>query len=502
MAEPAVKTKPTSGPADDKGKTDLRFPGVGRRLQQIILQSKTLRSVESVIGVFNPATVTHARRLQMMDDPTVSFSHAILRAPIVADNFCVESQDSKVAALVDYAVREVYHELALGAARAVPFGYQALEKVWQSGPVSIPVQDKASGATETLNLDQAWTFARMKALDPMQTLLLYDRDKDEWGGVRGMGKDDQPVDIGPERAVLWSFMAPYVCGKLTGLPQLNKQYTPWWDKQATNLFCNRYFEKKADGQYKVHVPAEIDGPNGTKLDGFAFAGDALMAAKNGEAITLPAEMDENGHRLVDVEILQDDKRGDMYHPRIEYLDLQILRGALIADRAGSAGRGSGIGTGEAAVHFDILQMLLEELMKDWFKVLQQQVVDPLVRYNFGDEVWRASRTRIVSKGISNWMRDLYRVLLQQMTQFEVALKDGKVVKFYEYIDAVGIAETLGVPMKPADQLGPLAHERVDEQDRLDAKGPAGNPGDSNVKGKGGVKKSKGGDAGTNKGDEK
>lgn len=472
-------------------------PRPGYTLRQLTLQTKTLREVEKVIGVFNPTRVTHARREQMMDDPSIAFSQAILRAPITKDDFVIESQDSKVASFVDYAVREIYHDLSLGLSRAVPFGYQGAEKVWQTGPLSVKVQDKSSGASEMLTMDQAWTFETIKALDQNLTLLLIDKDNDKWGGIRGVGKDDQPKDISPEQAMLWSFMAPLVCGKLTGKPMLNQQYTPWWEKQATNLFCDRYFEKKADGQFKVHVPAEIDGPNGTKLDGFAFAQTALMAAKNGEAITLPAEMDEHGNRLVDVTMLQDDKRGDMYHPRLEYLELQIMKGALIADRAGSAGRGSGIGTGEASVHFDILQMLLEELLKDWMKVIQKQIVDPLVLYNFGEQVMRESRTRIVSKGISNWMRDLYRVLLQQMTQFEVALKDGKVVKFYEYIDAVGIAEALGVPIKPADQLGPLAHERIDEADLM---APAGNPGDTNVKGKGGAKKSKGGAAGTNKGD--
>lgn len=459
-------------------------PKAGYSLRQLMLPNKLIREVHKVIGVFNPQAVTHARRIQMMDDPTVAFSHAILRAPVVNDNWSIESQDSKIAALVDHAVREVYHELAMGMSRAIPFGYQAAEKVWKAGPVNVPVHDTSGGTTEDLVLDTAWTYERIKALDQINTFLLFDKEKDEWSGVQGPGRDGKTVDIGIERSVLWSFMSPLVCGKLTGRPMLDQQYSPWWEKQATNLFCDRYFEKKADGQYKIHVPAEIDGPNGTKLDGFLYAQTAMQAAKNGEAITLPAEFDENGNRLVDVSILEDDKRGDMYHPRIEYLDLQILRGAMIADRAGSAGRGSGIGTGEAAVHFDILQMLLEEIMKDWFRVLQLQVVNPIILYNFGEEALRSSRTRIVSKGISNWMRDLYRVLIQQMTQFEVALKDGKVVKFYEYIDAVAIAEALGVPIKPADQLGPLAHERVDEADLLE---PAGNPGDSNVKGKGGKK---------------
>jgi len=460
-------------------------PPTGASIRQFTVQSKVMREVVRIIGQFNPQRVDHKRRVQMLDNPTVAFSHAILRASVVNDNFCIEGQNSKIVALVDYAVRKVWHDMALGLSRAIPLGYQAAEKIWVGGPISIPVQDKSTGTQEFLNIPSAWIFDKVKVLDQLDTFLMVDRAKDEWGGISGTGVDDKPVEIGTERSILWSFLAPLVCGKLTGRPMLDQQYKPWWELEATDLFCDRYFEKKADGQYIAHVPAEIDGPNGTKIDGCEFMQGALMAAKNGEAITLPGEMDDKGNRLVDVQLLQDDKRGDMYHPRLEYLNLQILRGALIADRAGSAGRGSGIGTGEAAVHFDILQMLLEEIMKDFFKVIQTQVVDPLVLYNFGEDALRESRTYIKSKGLSNWMRDLYRVILQQMTQFEVALKDGKVVRCMEYIDFVGICESMGVPLKSADQLGSLAHDRDDEANGL--KAPAGNPGDTNVKGKGGAK---------------
>lgn len=485
-----------SGPADTSGKPKPPIASRGHQIRQLTLASKTLREVQKIIGIFNPQVITHDRRIQMLDDPTVAFTQAILRAPVVDDNFSIESEESKIAALVECAVREVWHPTALGMSRAIPLGYQAAEIVWKSGPYDVYVQDKSNGTSETLSFPNAWTYDRIKVLDQKQTQLLVDLDNDKWGGVRGMGvKDQVPVEISPERAMLWSFLAPLACGKLTGRPMLDQQYTPWYEKQATNLFCDRYFEKKADGSYKAHAPAEIDGPNGTKIDGFAFIQNALQALKNGEAITLPSEFNEHGDRIVDVEMIQDDKRGDMYHPRLEYLELQIAKGAMIADRAGSAGRGSGIGTGEAAVHFDILQMLLEEIIKDWLRIVQTQMIDPLVLYNFGEKALRSSRTRIKSKGISNWMRDLYRVVLQQMTQFEVALKDGKVVRCMEYIDFIAVCEKLGVPLKSADQLGPLAHARDDEAQGL--KLPAGNPGDTNVSGKGGRKKKDGTGGGEN-----
>jgi hypothetical protein len=473
-------------PADDQvNKPRIKIGGF---LPQIAGGStKIAAQVRSLLGVFNPAYVGLETRLKMRNDPTVSFALAVLRAPVVNLQWSVQSQDSKIAAFVDQELRRVYFELATGASLAIAFGFQPMEKIWRVGPVKVEVDDKSDGTRQSFTLDSAWTYERFKALDPKTVHLLIDDVNDTWGGLQGTDNAGKPIRVGVERSLLWSFRSEQVWGKLTGYPVLDPMYEPWWWKSACNLFCNRYFERKAEPSYKAHAPAEIIGPNGEKLDGFAFMQNVLMGLKNGEAVTLPGEYDEKGNRIVDVELLQDDKRGDMFQQRLEYLDLQIMKAALIADRAGSAGRGSGIGTGEAAVHFDILQMLLEEILQEWLRVVQSQVIDPLVRYNFGEEAVTSSRTIIKSPGLSQWMRDLYRVLMQQLLQAEVALKDGKVVKVLEYLDAIKIAEALHIPIKSADELGPLAHDRVEQ---VPPDGPIGNPGDVNVKGKQGRKPAK------------
>lgn len=470
-------------------------PTVGSSMRQQFGLSKIQAQVKELLGVFNPKYIGFETRQLMLQDPTVAFGLAVLGGPIINGKWDIDSNDAKIEAFIRQIVADKYFELASGGFLSVPFGYQPIEKVWKVADVVVEVDDKSSGTVSSFKMPQAWVFDEFKALDPRTINMLIDPDKDKWAGFEqfpltfnSSTQNAVPARIGTERSFLWSYRRQQAYGRLQGKPHLNTCYAPWWSKAATNLFCDRYFERKAEPNFKAHAPAVIEGPNGEKIDGALFMASVLSALKNGEAICLPGEMDEKGNRLVDVEFMQDDKRGDMFQQRFDYLDLQILKGLWIPDRAGSGSSkgGSGVGSGESSVHYEMLQKLIESVSIEWFKEVQEQVVNPAVLYNFGEQALQESKTRICSSGISDFHRDLLKTILNTMQNAEVALADGKVVRLMEYMDAVEMCEELGVPIKRADQLGPLAHKRIDPGPP-DGSNPAGNPGDVNVKGKGGAK---------------
>lgn len=465
-------------------------PATGTIMRQQFGLSKIQAQVKDLLGVFNPKWVGFETRVMMMNDPTVAFGLAVLGATIINAKWDIDSNDSRVEAFIQQILSAKYHELATGGAMSVPLGYQPIEKVWKVEDVEVEVADKSTGAVSSFKMPQAWTFDEFKALDPRTINMLIDPDKDKWAGFEqfpltfnSSTQNNVPARIGTERSFLWSYRRQEVFGRLQGRPQLNQCYEPWFWKAALNLFCNRYFERKAEPNFKAHAPAEIHGPNGEKIDGALFMANVLGALKNGEAICLPGEMDDKGNRLVDVEFMQDDKRGDMFQQRFDYLDLQILKGLWIPDRAGSSSQGgAGVGSGESSVHYEMLQKLVEQVAVEWFREVQTQVVEPAVLYNFGPDVLKQSKTRICYQGLSDFHRDLLKTVLAQMAQAEVALKDGKVIRLMEYIDAVDICKSLNVPIKRADQIGPLAHERIDPGPP-DGSNPPGNTGDLNVGGK-------------------
>lgn len=449
--------KPASSPAPAS-------PSSGSVLRQYFGISEVAGDVRRLVGTFNPREISIRDRLLMRLDPVIAFGLAILRAPLINLRWSIESKDPIIAAFCEQALRPHYRQLATAATLAIPFGFQVIEKVWETQLVDVEVENKIEGRSTTSRFPNAWTYRKFKGINPQTLSLLVDPIEDEWAGVRQKAKrvGGTSVDVGTERVVLWSYRKEEVWGALTGFPHLDQVYEPWWWKTAMNLFANRYFERKADPIPKGRAQAQVTGSDGKPVDGFQFMADQMAALKNGGILLLPATKDKDGNYLFDVELLQDDKRGDMYQQRIDKLDTQILRGLWITDKAATAGDGTG-SLAQAEQHAEVLAENLETIQNEFISdVVNPQVLDPLVVYNFGADKARTSQTKIRAGGLSSGMRDLLKEILINLLQTEQLLANGKKVKLAERLDAVAIAAELELPLVPIDELENLVDSRTED----------------------------------------
>ncbi|HKS16983.1 MAG TPA: hypothetical protein VJU16_06705, partial [Planctomycetota bacterium] len=318
----------------------------------------------------------------------------------------------------------------------------------------------------------AWTIDRYKAIDPRTINLLVDEKEDRWSGVQQLPPKGKalPDPVGPDRAVLWSFRDEDVFGRLDGYPILDQAYEPWYWKAAMNLFANRYFERRADPTPKARASAKgIPDAAGRTTDGLTYMGQVIQAMKQGAYVILPGSRDKDGNFEYELEYMLDDKRGDMYQQRVDKLGIQILRGLWITDRAGTSGGAGGIGTGEAEAHMETLAGTLEMIVDEFLdEVLNPQVVDPLVLYNFGQQALDDSQTRVKGSGLSSSMRDLLSKILIQLMTAEQFMAGGKRIPLSARLDGVGIMQQLELPMVSAKEAAKALP--TDEDD------PAGAPG--------------------------
>lgn len=440
-------------------------PDLGSALRQYFGSTQLAGDVARTIGTFNPRSVSMRDRLLMRLDPVVAFGSAIIRSPLVNMRWSIESKDSVIAAFCEQQLRTHFRTLVAALTLAIPFGYQVVEKVWTAGPVAVEVEDAVEGGHKESSFPAAWSYKKFKGIDPRSLTLLIDPVEDEFAGVK---QGFQGTPVGPERLVIWSYRREDVWGQLTGLALYDQVYQPWWEKSAMNLFANRYFERRADPTPIGRAQPEVKGSDGKVLSGFQFMADQMAALKNGGILLLPSMKDKDGNYLFGIELLQDDKRGEMYQDRINALDIQILRGMLITDKAATSGDGTG-SLAQATQHAEVLAENLEahqnEIISD---VLDPQVLQPLVVFNFGEERARKSQTRLHAGGLSSSMRDLLKEVLVNVLQSEQMLADGKKVKLMERIDGVEIAKTLDIPLVPLEQLESLAEERGKEPAEDDA----------------------------------
>ena len=416
-------------------------------LSQLMSVSNVSGQIKDILGTFNPRYIGVNERLLMRLDPDVSFGLAILRAPVVNLKWTVESEDPTIKAFIEGELTRNYRRMAKGASLAMIFGFQVLEKVWATKPVTLTIEGQ-DGAISNKTLPNAWVIERTKAIDPRTITLMIDNEKDDFGGVKqnNMQSGLNPPIISPKQLMLWSFRREEVWGRLTGFPACDQAYEPWWWKTSMNLVANRYFERRADPIVKGRAKASIqDVESGKTVDGYAYMANQLAGLKNGGNLVLPGIRDTQGNYIFDAEYMSDDKRGDMMQDRNDALGAQILRGLWVTDKAGTSD-----GTGSynmAETHKDTMQMMIEAFLYEWVdEVLNPQFVDPLVLYNFGPEALESSKTKVQCGGISQGMQEIMKEVLGKVLDSAQLSADGKTGSLIDRIDGAAIAKSLGLPL--------------------------------------------------------
>ena len=432
--------------------------------------------VRKVIGVFNPLEVTHRRRVQMRNDPDIAFGTALIRAPIVNLRWSIESRDEEVSAFLDRVLRPRYRQLALAASRAIMYGFSVVEKCWASEPVTVYDEDKKTHAETTKRYPSAWRIARFKAIANETVKFVIDEAADDWSGIEQGQKGAKVVKVGKERAILWSFRRDDVDGALAGMPLYDQCYEPWYWDAALAMFTNRYFERKADPAYKgrAHPTLTI---NGQPVDGYEYLGQQALALRSGGYIGLPSVRDPQTKELLfDLELLADDKRGDMFDGRANVLSVKKLRGLLITDKAATNTGDTGTKS-QAEVHQDVMGGMLEEILAEYVEeVVESQVLMDIATFNFGAERARDAAPRIKSAGLSGETKTIMADVFKAMIQAEqLAGSTAGQVSLLKRIDADAIMKQIGVPAKSAEEIDAMAAEdkkAADEQAKADAKAAA------------------------------
>lgn len=450
-------------------------PGEGSILKQQFI-TQIYAKVIDTIGKFQPKKVSVVDRLLMRTDPDVAFGTAVLRGPIINAEYSVEGEDPLIAAFVQTVIDQHFPQIARAASLAPGLGYQVIEKVWKAAPLSVDVADEDGGNKTTKKFPVAWTFSKFKSIDPRTLVLHVDPATDEWDGVMqyvyfapGQGSQPPMGLVGTERVALWTFRKEDVFGRLTGLPLYDQAYIPWWDKSATAIYANRYYETygspvpigRADAEGRLNV-------DGSVIDGFTFMGQGLASYKNGNALVLPSDRDEVSKQfLYDIEFKELTKGGESFVAYLNYKAQQILQGLWTPQRIAQASGGSHLGSKEPQVQAEQMQEFHEEILKEFFAFLNEQTVEPLGRYNFPADQWEASKTKVVPSGISAGQRALYKDILFKCFDEEMSLGASGRVPLMQRIKIDGLFDALNVNQVSAEELEELQAEA--EKEAADAK---------------------------------
>lgn len=313
----------------------------------------------------NPDDLVGRKGLEVYSDMTkdsqVKCCLAIKKSSILARGYIIRPSDlssdgQNVVEFCKYALEEMNGNIIKvlwNVCDALAKGYSLQNIVWQ--------------VVKTGPWAGKWIPLYIKSKDPKD----YSYNVDEYRNITGV-LHEPTQDVYPaSRFLNYSFNPEYE--NPYGTSDLRACYKNYWSKDFLVKFWNIYLEKYGSptvkGSYK----------RGTTKAAQAELLKILGDVQSQSAIVVPEDMK--------AELLETIRQGDVgYRIAVDFHNKEISKSILNMNLITDDGSGTG-SFALAKVHLDILRMCLQGLKKDLEEtVMREQLLRPLVRYNFGPNV--------------------------------------------------------------------------------------------------------------------
>jgi phage gp29-like protein len=318
-----------------------------------------------LIGAFgrydNPDALAASKGLELYDrmqeDGQVKACLSIKKSAVLSRGWKVESDEGTSSDVVEFcrwaleAIDGSMLTVLWNVCDAIAKGYSIQSLVWD-----VCKSGEWSGK---------WYLSYIKPMDPSH----WGFDVDAYKNVVALRELVSDKTVDRSRFVVYTYHPEY--GNPYGHSDLTAAYRNWWSKDFLVRFWNLYLEKygspTAKGSYK----------RGTPLAAQQEFLRVLSAIQQQSAVVIPDDCA--------VELLETIRQGDVgYRLAVGFHDKEIAKAilnmTLITDTDNN-----GVGSfAMAKVHLDVLHMCLMTLKRDLEEtVVREQILRPLVRYNFG-----------------------------------------------------------------------------------------------------------------------
>lgn len=251
-------------------------------------------------------------------------------------------------------------------------------------------------------------------------------------GVQTTGGPTYPLDLGVEKCFLAAFGVE--AGNYYGIPLLEniRATQDMWDD--CNDGAKRYDQKLAGTHWVVYYPPGTGLVDGVATDNGEIAATMLSVLESSGRVALPTTTAEVLQEITNdavaelyawrIELLSETKpRQESFGNRLKYLDAVKVRGLLIPERSILEGEH---GTkAEAGEHIGLMITNMQEIDRTITRMVNQQLVNQLLRLNFGDAL--VDKVRLVSAPLIDkqigFLRDLYIKKLSDPNVNLTALKE-------------------------------------------------------------------------------
>lgn len=433
---------------DDKVKSTGK-PQTGQQTQYV-MRSVVRKGVSVLTRPSGHATYETYR--QIRKQPTVAMCRMLSISPILAGEWITEADDDAP----DDWVRFIQDQIMPLRRTFLPTTLLNLTDYGWSPWEIIYKRDRWEGKTRIM-LD------RVKSLLVDMTEIMIDPDTGDFVGLRQHPQNSVSYD---------ELEVPYTIlinvgregDNLYGEPILENIRSVWLNWYDANDGAERYDKKMAGSMWVIYYPEGETKVNGTMTLNEDIVAGMIESLESSGSVAVPVSMaafigDMNSatpQPAWKIDLIDPSAKQTSFVDRMKYLDTLFVRGQLTTERSMTEGQ---FGTkAEAGVHSDLALTQREMTHQNVTEEVNTQVVNRLLRFNFGQAA--EGKVRIRPAPLIDYKLAFFRDLFKLLLQHPVAGIDA-----IEAIDLDGLVDAIGAP-KSEELVQPVGEGEVDTRMEL------------------------------------
>lgn len=330
--------------------------------------------------------VTHKDRLEMRRDPTLRFASLLKKFAILGRGWEIQQKDA------DEDVTEFVNNVLINN-----FKGSFLDKLRQM----LSALDHGVSVTEknwTILEDGSICLCDMKTRE--KELDTFRVKKDVHGNIRSVEQEGVENPIPLEKLIIFTYLGEG--DQLTGNSDFEAAWDAWFRKRTIREFWSAYLELRS----KINVIAKFTGQDlSSKLAKKIW--DMLKHMQLGGRMILP-----DGVETDVVQMGQQD--ANLFFKAMKYYDGQLFKAILTPQLIGEAGTEQS-SAGSYALgrsHFDIFIMILNYVRTDLEEIVNQEIIQPLVDFNFDVDVYPQFTIRFFEQTDKESLAELVNGLIE------------------------------------------------------------------------------------------
>lgn len=233
-------------------------------------------------------------------------------------------------------------------------------------------------------------------------------------------------------------------GRWSGMGSRRRAYKAWFTADMVALWQGRYLERSVDVPRIGYAPKGEINVNGEDVPAMQVLVAALMSLKNGSACALPSELDVNGNKLWDVDLLNLPDRTGAWLSALGYWDIKKLEATLTPP-------GLSVDALSGAKVADGLLRDFVQGVADFVAAELTVMVQTIHRLNGG----KGEPPVVLANEIPQARRKVLLEVLKAVVNTQQHTKDGRVYMPGELVDAEQLLKQLKLPGRSVEEA---AHE--------------------------------------------